>query len=125
MKASIIIVLISLAVVHQVTPAGIEQYTKKSCSDANFNKTSGTAFSLDYCKTLDFGTGIYRCCYAHAKVDGNTVRGCLALSYSEFNDIDKYKDSKKEDGYSDFSIDCNSKYLTIAASFFALVIALL
>ena len=122
MKATFIIALINLAIINQSTSAGIEDYyQERSCANANITEKNATAFSLDYCKTLVPGTGIYRCCYAHAKVSQGTVRGCLPLTYDQFNNIDDVKLSFENE---DLSIDCYSKYLTITASLMALLFVL-
>ena len=124
MKATFIITLISLAIIHQSTSAGI--YGPVYCSEKTIEKGNGSAFSLDYCKTLNLGTGNYRCCYEHYKIkdSGNTARGCLPVSYDDYKNLSKIIDGLEET-YDDVSIDCNSKYLTIAASLITLVFILL
>ena len=122
MKTTFIITLINLAIIHQATSLGIKDYyTGLLCSERNITKDSGEAFSLDFCKTLALNDGKYRCCYAHAKVSQGTVRGCLPLTYDQFNDIDNVNLAFENE---DLSIDCNSKYLTIGVLLMALVFAL-
>ena len=126
MKATFIITLISLAIIHQSTSAGIKEYNTTKCSAKTIKDDPGSAFSLDYCKTLYFEKDIYRCCYEHYKIkdSGNTARGCLPVSYDDYKNLSKIIDGLEED-YKDVSIDCNSKYLTIAASLITLVFILL
>ena len=129
MKATFIITLISLAIIHQSTSAGIEDYYRnKKCSTAEIGDTAeerGNAFSLDYCKTLDLDEKKYRCCYIHYKIkDTGTARGCKPLTYDQYKNLSKIID-EYEETYDDVSIDCNSKYLTIAALFITLVFILL
>ena len=121
MKATFIIALINLAIINQSTSAGIDDYYQgRTCADAKILANNATSFSLDYCKTLVLGN-YYRCCYAHAKVSQGTVRGCLPLTYDEFNNIDDVKLGFENE---DLSTDCYSKYLTITASLMALLFVL-
>ena len=123
MKAAFIIALISLAFIQLVTSPGIDTYySDKLCSNTTLVSNEVRAFSLDFCKTLRLDEGKYRCCYSHCKVnDSKTVRGCFPVTYSQYKDIDNVKPDFDCD---DFSIHCSSKYLTIAASFMALMFAL-
>ena len=123
MKATFIITLISLAIIHQSTSAGIEEYGNRTCYKKRIDDDPGAAFSLDYCKTLDL-QNYYRCCYAHYKTDTGTARGCYPVSYDQYKNLSKIIDGLEET-YDDVSIDCNSKYLTIAASLITLVFILL
>ena len=124
MKVTFIITLISLAIIHQSTSAGITEYGNRTCYGKRIDDETGNAFSLDYCKTLDL-ENYYRCCYAHYKIkDTGTARGCLPVTYTTYKNLNDYID-KLEETYDDVSIDCNSKYLTIAASLITLVFILL
>lgn len=100
-----------------------------------YNDPFGTAFSLDYCRTLALEPGQYRCCYAHAKFTYNNTSGtgrfCVPITYSEYYDKDLQPDESDERflkligiSISDYKINCNSKYLSVAASFIALLPAL-
>lgn len=100
-----------------------------------YHNPFATAFSLDYCRTLALEPGQYRCCYAHAKFTYNNTSGtgrfCVPITYSEYYDKDLQPDESDERflkligiSISDYKIHCNSKYLSIAASFIALLAAL-
>lgn len=100
-----------------------------------YNDPFATAFSLDYCRTLALEPGQYRCCYAHAKFTYNNTSGtgrfCVPITYSEYYDKDLQPDESDERflkligiSISDYKINCNSKYLSVAASFIALLAAL-
>ena len=124
MKVTFIITLISLAIIHQSTSAGITEYGNRTCYGKRIDDETGNAFSLDYCKTLDL-ENYYRCCYAHYKTDKGTARGCYPVNYTAYKNLNDYIDKLEEEGKKDVSIDCNSKYLTIAASLITLVFILL
>ena len=134
MKATYIIVLINLAV---VCPEAMKVYTPKACYEKIIsigNKVN--AFSTDYCRSLECDIeydDCFRCCYIHAKLDGgNTYRGCYPMSYSDYANASEIEPADLKYGstyllnssFTDFKIHCNSKYLTISASFIALVAAL-
>ena len=129
MKAAFLIALISLFVIF-VNSQIKELYINKKCSDAEFtfsgdNQEQVKAYSLDYCRTLSLDDGAHVCCYLHGKSDGKTYRGCHPLSYNQYKNISDFQSSVSTySNLSDFSIHCNSKYLTIGASLTALVFAL-
>ena len=140
MKATYIIVLINLAnVCYSLYPMAV--YTKDGkgtptyCSSKLISKDDiPRAFSTDYCISLSCDDDdCFRCCYIHAKLDGgNTYRGCYPMTYaqyanaSEIEPADLMYDGENllNSSFTDFTIHCNSKYLTITASFIALMVAL-
>ena len=129
MKATFLIALLSLFVVFANSQIK-ELRSDKKCSDAEFqwsgeNQEQVTAYSLDYCRTLKLDDTAHVCCYLHGKSDGKKYRGCHALTYSQYKNISDFQGTiNKYSNLSDFSIHCNSKYLTIGASLTALVFAL-
>ena len=126
MKTTFIIILINLAIVCCDLPEAISVYGRKSCSDYLIGKK--TAYSTEFCRSLYYSTSDYfRCCYYHAKYEGNTYRGCLPITLSQYANASELEPNDLEglnNSFTDFSIHCNSKYLTIAASFVAFVFAL-
>ena len=133
MKATFIIVLINLAIICY----GLNEmkvYQNKLCSDyeLELEKKPVTAFSEDFCSSLsctddDGIVECFRCCYIHAKFDGKTYRGCYPFTYANYANASEIEPGDLEDDYSnftDFKIHCNSKYLSMAASFIVFVFAL-
>ena len=143
MKVTFIIILTALVIVccNALQPMIYnEDGTLKInyCSEYTLDLEKGDtvkAYSSDFCRSLscneddDDGNACFRCCYYHAKLDdGNTYRGCYPMSYSKFANASELEpgDLGLNDNFSDLSIHCNSKYLTLTmgASFISFVFAL-
>ena len=135
MKATYIIVLINLAIVcNGLTP--VDGYNEGGPIDCSTKRIStdgvAKAYSEDYCRSLYINRKSYfRCCYVHGKLDGKTHRGCYPMTYRQFANASEIDPADLEDGngnslssFTDFKIHCDSKYLTITASFIALMVAL-
>ena len=136
MKATYIIVLINLAIVCYglSTVKGYNDGKTIDCSSRRISPVVGAkAYSEDYCRSLYIDRKSYfRCCYVHAKYDGKTYRGCYPMTYREFANASELEPTDLKNGstslltsdFTDLSIHCNSKYLTITVSFIALAVAL-
>ena len=134
MKFIYIIVLINLAIVccGQLYPMkGYNDGEPIDCSNKLISKNNDAiAYSEDYCRSLkcvnDDYDDCFRCCYVHAKYDGKTYRGCYPMTYRKFANASELEptDVGLTSDFTDLSIHCNSKYLTITASFIALAVAL-
>ena len=125
MKVTFIIVLINLVIVCYGL-SSVKGYTKKTCNQYQIDlddddKGKVLAYSTDFCRSLNYS--YFRCCYVHAKLSDNTYRGCYDITYSQYANAGDLKanDTTFNDSFTDFSIHCNSKYLTIAVSFIAFV----
>ena len=139
MKFIYIIVLINLAVVCYglSTVKGYNDDKPIYCSNKLISiNNDAIAYSVDYCRSLkcvnDEYDDCFRCCYVHAKYEGKTYRGCYPMTYREFANASELEPTDLKNGstslltsdFTDLSIHCNSKYLTITASFIALAFAL-
>ena len=134
MKATYIIVLINLAIVcYGLSPVkGYNNGDPIYCSSKRISTDVGAkAYSEDYCRSLYCAGDCFRCCYVHAKLDGKTHRGCYPFTYANYANASEIDPADLEDGngnslssFTDLSIHCDSKYLTITASFIALMVAL-
>ena len=134
MKAIFIISLISLIIVcvkledTEKMDAMKAYGDQRTCNNYKISTEKGKevrAYSEDFCRSLY--SSEFRCCYVHAKYDGNTYRGCYPFTYANYANASEIEPGDLDGLNSDFtdlSIHCNSKYLTITASFIALVVAL-
>ena len=130
MKATYIIVLINLVIVcYGLSPVkGYNDDKPIYCSNKLISiKNDAIAYSEDYCRSLSCDyDDCFRCCYVHAKYDGKTYRGCYPMTYRKFANASELEptDVGLTSDFTDLSIHCNSKYLTITVSFIALAVAL-
>ena len=76
-----------------------KEVTKKS-------ECSGLSFT-----SLEKAAGIDSCCYVSYKEEGEDAKYCIGLPEDQ---SDLYKESLKEDGYTDIVVECNSKWLNFS-----------
>ena len=84
----------------------------KKCTDYEDGNSEGNhAFSLDFCRTLQYDASNYRCCYYEYE-DSNEMTHyyCKQLTLSQFANIDDVVDPLEEK-YEDVKLDCHSSYL--------------
>ena len=82
---------------------------QKTCSEYE----SGTAFSLDFCRSLSYDGSKYRCCYfQYENSAGNTEYHCKQLTLAQFADIDDTIDKLTNSTIKEIEkLDCHSSYL--------------
>ena len=89
---------------------------EEGCDLSNPSKKSDcTSRTLS---TYEKDEGYDSCCYETYKYNGNDVSECTALPKKKVSD---YIKAMKEVGYTDMSVDCNSKWLNFSMLLIGLV----
>ena len=111
MKA--IYTLVSLLLIYSINSNTLDEFPKTVCSDYDYKHPEKPAFSLDFCRTTDYGDSA-RCCFLKWEDPaGNRRYSCYPINGQELADIDETigtLESEEEIGEV-VSLDCNSSYL--------------
>ena len=108
MKAINALLLASFIIMAKTTVDGFGTY---NCSDYEPGKKS--AFSLDFCRTTNYGTNVAKCCFVKLEYGDKRLYHCYPIDAEQWADIEK-AESALEGNYTVESIDCGSSYLYIS-----------
>jgi len=92
-----------------------------NAADSDKDCNGASASSAKDCKDLKLSGSGNHCCYSEAKVEYNgkteKLKNCVELTDEEYNNIDDYIDTSKDEAKTlfnikDLEVDCNSSFLT-------------
>ena len=109
--------LLLFALIFAVNNSGLSGFDTQTCLAHNPTQLGGegkTAYSLDFCRSTDYGS-YYRCCFLKYEKNDRREYHCAGVSSAEFWDIDSTIDNIEHllDVEID-SLDCSASYLYVS-----------